>query len=224
MISQGLTPEVINTIMGARAQSTNTQYETRWGSFVKWCGGRVDPVHCPIVTVLEYLQTLDGHSLASATIKCYATAITAFHASYIGGVTVMTHDLTRKFLKGIARKRPAVRKSAPSWQLPRVLEALCQRPFEPIEQSDIAWLSKKTAFLVAITSGKRVSDMTALSIQPGCCILTGDQSKLTVYCGLIQVFILRCFGLIGRCHLWSLTFSTQLLWGLNKRDYIACVL
>ena len=164
--------------MGARAKSTNKQYDTRWMSFVKWCGDKADPFRCPIELVLEYLQFLDGHSLAYATIKCYATAITAFHAGFPGGVSVMTHSWTRKFLKGILRKRPAVRRSAPSWQLPKVLEALCQPPFEPIEQADLAWLSKKTAFLVAITSGKRSSDLSALSVQQGCCTLTGDRSKL----------------------------------------------
>ena len=180
LLSQGLTPEVVNTIMGARAKSTNKQYDTRWMSFVKWCGGRAhfNPFRCPIELVLEYLQFLDGHSLAYATIKCYATAITAFHVGFPGGVSVMTHSWTRKFLKGILRKRPAVRRSAPSWQLPKVLEALCQPPFEPIEQADLAWLSKKTAFLVAITSGKRSSDLSALSVQQGCCTLTGDRSKL----------------------------------------------
>ena len=178
LLSQGLTPEVVNTIMGARAKSTNKQYDTRWMSFVKWCGDKADPFRCPIELVLEYLQFLDGHSLAYATIKCYATAITAFHVGFPGGVSVMTHSWTRKFLKGILRKRPAVRRSAPSWQLPKVLEALCQPPFEPIEQADLAWLSKKTAFLVAITSGKRSSDLSALSVQQGCCTLTGDRSKL----------------------------------------------
>ena len=44
---------------------------------------------------------------------------------------------------------------------------LCQRPFEPMEQEEISWVSKKAAFLIAITSGKRASDMVALSVQPG---------------------------------------------------------
>ena len=60
-----------------------------------------------------------------------------------------------------------MRYSAPSWDLPLVLEVLCQRPFEPMEQAEISWVSKKAAFLIAITSGKRASDMVALSVQPG---------------------------------------------------------
>ena len=92
----------------------------------------------------------------------------------------MTHRLAHRFLRGIQRMRPAVRNSAPSWDLPVVLEALCKPPFEPMETAEISWVSKKTAFLVAITSGKRVSDMAALSVQPGCFTLTGDRSKLVL--------------------------------------------
>ena len=49
-----------------------------------------------------------------------------------------------------------------------------------MEQAEIAWISKKAAFLVAITSGKRASDMVAQSVQLGCFILTGDHSKLVL--------------------------------------------
>ena len=180
LLKQGLSIEVVNIILADKAPGTITEYESRWGSFVTWCGDRVDPIHCPIEMVLKYLQYLESKDLAFNTIKGYAVALTAFHAGFPGEKTIMTHRLARRFLRGIQRLRPAVRNSAPSWDLPLVLEALCQPPFEPMEQAEISWISKKAAFLVAITSGKRASDMVALSVQPGCFTLTGDRSKLVL--------------------------------------------
>ena len=48
-----------------------------------------------------------------------------------------------------------------------VLRALSGAPFEPLHKAYLHCLAIKTAFLVAITSGHRVSTMHALSIEPG---------------------------------------------------------
>ena len=173
----GLPAGAIRTIQSARKPSTIRTYEPKWQAFSKWCEGKTDPTIAPMELVLTYLQILVDRQLAYDTVRSYGNAITAFHRGFPGGVTVMTHHWGRSFFRGLLRSRPATRRSAPAWDLPLVLNALCEAPFEPLEQADIAHLSKKTAFLIAITSGKRVSDMIALSTQPGCLVLTGDKSK-----------------------------------------------
>ena len=48
-----------------------------------------------------------------------------------------------------------------------VLRALSKAPFEPLHKASLHCLAIKTAFLVAIASGHRVSTLHALSVEPG---------------------------------------------------------
>ena len=48
-----------------------------------------------------------------------------------------------------------------------VLRALSGAPFEPLHKASLHCLAIKTAFLVAIASGHRISTLHALSIEPG---------------------------------------------------------
>ena len=61
-----------------------------------------------------------------------------------------------------------------------MLEALVTEPFEPLELSSLIALSWKTALLLALTSAKRVSELTALSVHPSCLVIWGDQSGATL--------------------------------------------
>lgn len=49
-----------------------------------------------------------------------------------------------------------------------VLSALSSPPFEPLAQAEVKWLSIKTAFLLAITSVKRVEELETVSISDSC--------------------------------------------------------
>lgn len=57
---------------------------------------------------------------------------------------------------------PAKIVSAPPWDLSLVLKALTKEPFEPIDKIPIRFLTFKTVFLVAITSARRVGELSAL--------------------------------------------------------------
>jgi hypothetical protein len=50
-----------------------------------------------------------------------------------------------------------------SWDLDAVLAALAKPPFEPLESASLKLLYIQVAFLVAITSMKRVGELHALS-------------------------------------------------------------
>ena len=172
---RGLSPAVIGTIQSARAASTASVYSGKWAAFARWCGEReVAPESCSVETILEFLQHLldQGSGLAASTIKVYACAISACHEGF-AKTTVFGHPLVKRFLTGARRLRPVRKTTAPPWDLLLVLDALCKAPFEPIEQVPLKWLSIKTALLLALTSGKRVSDLRALTVA----LITGDGSK-----------------------------------------------
>ncbi|KAJ8415168.1 hypothetical protein AAFF_G00008660 [Aldrovandia affinis] len=67
----------------------------------------------------------------TAMTRSQKSAISACHE---GGddTPVFGHPLSRRFLKGTPRLRPAARASSPQWDLTLVLEGLFMAPFEPI--------------------------------------------------------------------------------------------
>ncbi len=166
LIASGLSTEVVETILQSRAPSTRKLYALKWRLFTSWCGDRqLDPVNCPVGTVLEFVQARLSTGLTHSTLKVYVAAISAYHAS-LGGQSVGRHPLVTRFLRNVRRQRPPVRSRIPPWDLAVVLEALCRPSFEPIEEISDRHFTLKTVFLLAITSLKRVGDLQALSGAP----------------------------------------------------------
>ncbi|XDV16326.1 hypothetical protein PO909_016093 [Leuciscus waleckii] len=127
----------------------------------------VDPVNCPVASVLEFLQDRFSAGLAPSTLKVYVASISAFHAP-LGDGPLGRQQLVVCFLRGAWRMRPAARTRVPTWDLAVVLEGLVEAPFEQLESAEAKNLSLKVAFLLAITSLRRVGDLQALSISNGC--------------------------------------------------------
>ena len=167
--------------MSARAPSTRLQYANRWKLFSNWCAARaVDPVHCAVTTVLEFLQSLLDSGRSHSTLRVYVAAISSLH-DRVDSATVGCHRLVSLFLRGALRLRPPTAMRSPAWDLPLVLEALSSPPFEPLGQGGLKWLSMKAAFLLAITSAKRVGELHALSVSDTCLRWNSDGSGVTLW-------------------------------------------
>ena len=69
-------------------------------------------------------------------------------------------DLHR-LLSSFHRERPKSSRNLPQWNLSVVLNELTKAPFEPIKDTDLKHLTLKTAFLLALASGKRRSEIHA---------------------------------------------------------------
>ena len=94
-----------------------------------------------------------------STIDGYRTAIvdtlgpTAHHIAH-------NADLHR-LLSSFHRDRPKSSRNLPKWNLSVVLNELTKAPFEPRKDTDLKHLTLKTAFLLALASGKRRSEIHA---------------------------------------------------------------
>ncbi len=180
LIASGLSTEVVETILQSRDPSMRKLYALKWRLFTSWCRERqLNPVNCPIGTVLEFLQARLSAGLTHSTLKVYVAAISAYHASL--GQSVGRNPLVTRFLRGALRLRPPVRSRVPPWDLAVVLEALCRHPFEPIEEISDRHLTLKTTFLLAISSPKRVGDLQALSVAPTHLDFAPGMAKAFVY-------------------------------------------
>ncbi len=165
-LKAGLLPEVIETMLSSRAPSTRRLYGLKWNVFSRWCGERgLDPVNCPVASVLEFVQDHLSAGLTPSTLKVYVAAIAAFHAPLDVG-PLGRHQLVVHFLRGAWRMRTCSR--VPTWDLAVVLEGLSLASFEPIKSATVKNLTFKMVFLLAITSLKRVGDLQALAISPNC--------------------------------------------------------
>ncbi len=164
----GLPPSVVNTITSARAPSTRHAYRLKWNLIVDWCSPRrEDPRRCPIAVVLSFLQDGLERRLSPSTLKVYVAAIAAHHDA-VNGKSVGKHDLVVRFLRGARRLNPPCPHLVPSWDLPSVLAALKEEPFEPLQTVELKFLSLKTVLLTALASVKRVGDLQAFSVDDSC--------------------------------------------------------
>ncbi len=110
----GLPPDVVETILSARAPSTRRSYAFKWHIFENWCmAHHVDPVHCQVVSVLEFLEEKLSSGTCPGTLRVYVAAISACHV-LIDGVSVGKHPLVARFIRGAKRLRPPTRVTVPS--------------------------------------------------------------------------------------------------------------
>ena len=165
---EGYSEEVQETIMAARAPATRLMYKNRWKLFTEWCAMRGhSPRTCPISVVLSFIQSLLKAGRAPATLKVYTAAISLYHEP-VDGKTVGAHKSVSLFLRGAKRLCPTRAQPVAKWDIHIVLDSLCRSPYEPMQSADLKWISMKTAFLMAITSAKRVSELHAFSISQDC--------------------------------------------------------
>lgn len=133
-----------------------------------------------MATILDFLQSLLDDGRAPSTLRVYVAAISGRH-DLIDNATVGCQRLVSLFLRGALRLRPPVSPRVPAWDLSLVLKALASSPFEPLAQADLKWLSLKTAFLLAITSAKRVGELHALSVSESCLRWGPEGSGVTLW-------------------------------------------
>lgn len=103
-MNSGLSAEITDTIINARAPSTRHLHPFKWRLCASWCTQcDLDPVHCPVGSILT-------------TLKVYVAAISADHVQ-IRGVSVGHHPLVFCFLQGMRQ----LLEQTPSWDLSVIL-------------------------------------------------------------------------------------------------------
>ncbi len=164
-VAKGFSDRTADTMASARRQSTSGTYDARINRFRSWCEERnVNPISAAVTEVAEFLQELfDKNKFSPTTIAGYKSAISVVHQGFDGRPLGQNKDLCT-LITGMYQLRPAKRVLIPNWSLPLVLNMLLKPPFEPLETADIKFVTLKTVFLVAVTSGRRVSEIHALSV------------------------------------------------------------
>ena len=211
LLDMGLTSSVVQTLQSARAPSTRAAYFCRWELFMSWCiTNHINAVTCLAPEVLRYRQELLEAGKSPSTLR---GGVAAIKGSRVGEARLSVDDsgLLSQFMKGAQRLVPHSRRPAsPTWDLGRVLSALEQGPFEPLESVSLQWISLKVAFLLAITSAERVGELQALSVHESCCcILPGNTGVVLCPNPLFLPKVLTDFHLNQSVELRSLRPSQE---------------
>ena len=158
---QGFSVEVAEKIAAPQRSSTRTIYKSKWALFEKWCRENSVDFSTPSVKQVSdfYMYLYQDLNRRPSTIDGYRTAIVDTLGP-AGHHISQSSDLNR-LLSSFHRDCPKSSRNLPKWNLSVVLNELTKAPFEPMKDSDLKHLTLKTAFLLALASGKRCSEIHA---------------------------------------------------------------
>ena len=158
---QGFSVEVAERIAAPQRSSTRTIYKSKWALFEKWCRENSVDFSTPSVKHISdfFMYLYQDLNRRPSTIDGYRTAIVDTLGP-AGHHIAQSSDLHR-LLSSFHRDRPKSSRNVPKWNLSVVLNELTKAPFEPMKDTDLKHLTFKTAFLLALASGKRRSEIHA---------------------------------------------------------------
>ena len=157
-------------------------YSAHWDGWVRWSADHSVPPYilssCHLTNFLAFLSCDKG--LSASSIKMHRSAACT-SICQMSGPTFSGDPFLRNLVRGadlhLAEANSPRR--TPSWGLFLVLSAL--RPYKPLKQSSLKHLTLKTAFLVFLASGRRCSEVHALSGLPNVVALEPDAFMLLCF-------------------------------------------
>ena len=159
---QKISTRAAELITKSRTLGTRHNYNSTWKKFSGWCSKReVDPVHCHLNYILDFLGELFEKGLQYRTINGYRSAISAYHC-HIGGKPTGENIHVCSLMKGVSNERPPKPRYCSVWDVGKVLnyiKTLGGNKFLPIKT-----LTLKLTFLLAVTSAHRGSELKHLNV------------------------------------------------------------
>ena len=150
---QGFSVKVAERIAAPQRSSTRTFYKSKW-TLSKW--SRENSVDFSTQSVKQisdfFMYLYQDLNRRPSTIVGYRMAIVDTFGP-AGHHIAQSSDLHR-LLSSFYRDRPKSSRNLPKWNLSVVLNELTKAPFEPMKDTDLKHLTSKTAFLLAMASGK----------------------------------------------------------------------
>jgi hypothetical protein len=156
-------------------------YDAKWSIFVDWCVGReIDPIKVSVQQLADvFVHLVEDKGILPSTIKGYRSSITRT-LTISGGTDFSNNEFSSLLIRNFDLERHKQKRLVPQWGLGLVLSALKLPPFEPATEVDIKFVSYKCCFLLALASGRRRSEIHALSVSDPCLRFNRDQSAVTL--------------------------------------------
>ncbi|XP_072037404.1 uncharacterized protein [Amphiura filiformis] len=194
----GFSQKAANLIAHGRKDSTLGIYSGRLGRYYKWCEKtNCSPARATQSQIADFLTEVFDSGLQVATVSNYKSAIAAIHRGFEDGSTLYKNDYIRLLLNGMYNSRPPKRRIVPAWNLSKVLELLKGAPYEPMKSATLREITLKTVFLVALATGRRRSELQALSFKT--LVFSRNGVSMTFKVGFIAKMNARRFNTGPSC-------------------------
>ena len=178
---RGFSGKAAKRISCAVRESTGAVYDSKWSIFCTWCVSRkIDPFTVTAQQLADFfIYLFEEKGYSPSTIKGYRSAISRTIA-IMGGPDFGQDEFLSLLIRNFHLERPRIKLLVPQWNLSLVLHCLKKEPFEPASQVALKYLSYKCCFLLALASGRRRSEIHALSVAESCLRFAQDDSSVTL--------------------------------------------
>ena len=146
----------------ARRSSSRAGYQAKWCIYRQWCRSEGHSVSRPsLPKVADFLFWLrQTKKLSVSAVLGYRSMLSAVFRSQLPEVS--TSPVIQDLLRSFKEQAPCRAVRPPSWDLVKVLDFLRSPVFEPLTSCSLHDLTRKTLFLVSLTTAKRVGEIQAL--------------------------------------------------------------
>ena len=118
----------------------------------------------PLTVIADFLIYLFSEKKYQiSTIKGYRSMISNT-LKFKAGNRIGSNPVLSEFIKSFESQRPVQRSLTPKWDLSWVLVCLQKAPCEPLHKASRLQVTIKTAFLLALATAKRCSEIHALAM------------------------------------------------------------
>ena len=132
------------------------RYDAAWASFRRFLHRQGLELHSvSLDLVLDYFAHLNSLNLAYRTISVHRSVLSS-HLPTFGGCTIGSHPAVARLMKGVFNERPPSRRLFEAWDVSAVIAVFPEAP------SDFASAQRKAAFLIALASSRRPSEVSSL--------------------------------------------------------------
>lgn len=164
-------PEQLSLLRNSWRKSTAKTYEVAWKRWTSWCHSKSIDTNSPTGSQLAlFLSDLHlTHHLSYNTILLHKSVVSTLCNTDTSG-HLSSHVLVKHILKSIALKNPKTAKP-PVWDVSKLTEFLTNYTVDVTNNFQI---SRHTAILLLLCSGRRIHDLTLLTIDPSHCVRSDD--------------------------------------------------
>lgn len=169
------TPEQRLLLKNSWRKSTLKTYEVAWKRWTSWSMSKNIDMHNPTGTQLaQFLSDLHLiHNLSYNTIILHKSVVSTL-CNAERSSQLSSHVLVKHILKSIALKNPKCAKP-PIWDISQLITYLSNYT---VNENNIFQISRHTAIILLLCSGRRIHDLTLLQVDPDHYIKSDDSVTL----------------------------------------------
>jgi hypothetical protein len=174
----GVSDAAFRLISASWRPSSTRRYDGIWDAFRDFLRARALPLSSVTLrVVLDYFSDMFDRGRAFRTIRLHRSVLSSTLPPF-DGHSVGDHPLVSRLIQGIFQRRPPSRRLYDSWNVGRVFDffASWSSPLS-FEQ-----LQRKTAFLLAMASSKRPSELSSIRCSSAFMVIDEEKARFLPSC------------------------------------------